>query len=234
MPIELSRTIALKFSEDTPGIPLSLNKASLGKLGQVPRLCRALVETYGSRLGEPVLCGGAVVMEIRSESELLQDSRNLVADLALSAHQLNENSQRQPPLPLAQAVTHSKCIDLLHSLAQAHDRSKLIATLNLDGQLFELPQLALSAFTQPEPGKETRKLVNLKLIALCIPSHDGNVVLLENDTKLELPYENYDYDLGHLYQMIFTSGAHFSGWAMPSKKGLRAMPGGELVAQPQI
>lgn len=228
--------ILLTFMDDEkPGSPLRLHKEAMAKLGQIPMLCRALIQVYGGKLGEPTLCGGAVRMEIIPDTELFDGKGEMVAHLALSDHQVRENAQRQPPLPLAQAVTHAHCVDVLHALSKAHEQSGLVASLHSGNDVVELPRRALSDFTQPAVAKDASKRINLDVIGLHIPRHDANIIFVGNNIEIELPHDAYPYSVLQLEQMIFHASARFVGYAKEVKKGvLRAVPGGELLAQHRL
>ncbi len=230
------QSISLTFSDDAkPESPLRLGKEVMVKLGQIPRLCNALLEAYGAKLGEPTLWGGAVHMEIQKDADLFDVASDMVTHLALSAQQVHENAQRQPPLLLARAVTHAHCIGLLHVLTKVYEQSELVAALHSGSDVFELPQLALSDFTEPSPPEDTGKRINLDVIGLCIPRQDANVVVLANLTTIELPHDSYSYNVAELQQMIFGSSTRFVGWATAVQKGVsRAMPGGDLLAQHRL
>ena len=227
---------SLEFSpDDRPGSPIQLDKEAMVKLGQIPMLCRALMQVYGAKLGEPVLCGGAVRMDIIPDMELMDGTSEMVAHLALSDQQVRENAQRQPPLPLAQAVTHAHCVDVLHALSKAHEQSGLIASIHNGDDVVELPRRALSDFTQPEVAENTSKRVNLDVIGLCVPQQDANVIVVANLTIIELPNDAYPYSVDELGRMIFEASTRFVGYTKMVKKGvLRALPGGELVVQHRL
>lgn len=228
--------ISLTFlDEKESNTPLRLHKEAMAKLGQIPMLCHALMRVYGAKLGEPTLCGGAVRMEIIPETELFDGTDEMVAHLALSDHQVQENAQRQPPLPLAQAVTHAHCVDVLHALSKAHEQSGLVASLHSGSDVVELPRRALSDFTQPAVAEDTSRRINLDVVGLCVPKQDANVVVLANLVTIELPHAAYLQSVLELQQMIFHSSARFVGYAKEVKKGvLRAVPGGELLVQHRL
>lgn len=228
--------ISLIFStDDKPDSPLRLHKEAMGKLGQIPMLCRTLMQVYGAKLGEPTLCGGAVRMEIIPDTELFEGTGEMVAHLALSDQQVHENAQRQPPLLLAQAVTHAHCVDVLHALSKAHEQGGLVASLHNGNDVVELPRRALSDFTQPAMAEDASKRINLDVVGLCVPRQDANVVVVANLTTIELPHDAYPHSVLQLQQMIFHSSARFVGHAKEVKKGvLRAVPGGELLVQHRL
>lgn len=81
-PNNLSRCIRLTFAHNAePGSPLPLDKESTDKLGQIPKLVRALVSCYGSRLSGPTLWGGDVHLSICSDAELFDVSDTMIATL---------------------------------------------------------------------------------------------------------------------------------------------------------
>lgn len=228
--------ISLLFSADEkPDSPLRLHKEAMAKLGQIPKLCHAFMQTYGAKLGEPMLCGGAVRMEIIPDSELFDGTGEMVTHLALSDHQVRENAQRQPPLPLAQAVTHAHCVDVLHALSKAHEQSGLVASLHSGNDVVELPRRALSDFTQPAVAEDTSRRINLDVVGLHIPRHDVNVIFVGNNVQIELPHDAYPYSVTELGRMIFEASTRFVGFAAVVQKGvLRAVPGGELLVQHRL
>lgn len=228
--------ISLVFvDEKESNIPLRLHREAMAKLGQIPMLCHALMHVYGAKLGEPTLCGGAVRMEIISGTELFDGTGQMVAHLALSDQQVRENAQRQPPLPLAQAVTHSHCVDVLHALSKAHEQSGLVASLHSGDDVVELPRRALSDFTQPAVVEDTGKRINLDVVGLCVPRQDANVVVIANLTTIELPHDAYPYSIAELGRMIFEANTRFVGHTTEVRRGvLRAMPGGELLVQHRL
>jgi hypothetical protein len=230
---ENPRGILLVFSSEAkPGHPVPLNKESLKKLGELPKAIKALLESYGTTMGEPTLWGGAVHLEFCDESDLFEIASSMVEVLEKTAQQLSSNAQRQPPLPLAQAASHAHGVELLHALAQAFEKSGLVATLCTGERAFELPHVPLAHFTEPEKQDDRRKRINQELEGLCKPRNGANGVLLENLTILELPLEHYPYEAGELVEKIFLSTTYFSGWARAVRKGvLRAEPGGDLVTQ---
>lgn len=215
-----------------PGIPLVLHKDAIDKLGIIPRLLRALAECYGSRLGEPTLWNGGIHIAILSDQELFEGDDSMVSDLVLTVEEIQMNSQRQPPLPLAQAVTHPHCIELLRALAQTYAKTKLVALLEVAGKVVELPHIALAAFTEPETPDNAKRHLRVKVAGLCKPTPDTNIVLLGDKTLLELSVANYPLDINKLFELIFKCDAVFVGVAELVKKDVyRALPGGDLLAQ---
>lgn len=225
--------ISLVFADGArPGSPLTLDENAVGKLGETPRLCKALAESYGTRLGEPILWGGGIYMDICDDSDLLGFAAGMVADLILTAEQLKENAQRQPPQPLVQAVTHRHCVDLLRAVTHARQKCGLVVTVDTDGHVLDLPRLEPSDFSEPATAEDIGKRINLDVVGLCQPREDVHVVILANLTALELPRGVYRYTLPELQQMIFGAHTRFVGSATPIEKGRwRAMPGGELPVQ---
>lgn len=235
-PNNLSRCIRLTFAHNAePGSPLPLDKESTDKLGQIPKLVRALVSCYGSRLSGPTLWGGDVHLSICSDAELFDVSDTMIADLTTTARELHENSQRQPPLPLTQAVTNPHCLDLLRALAQTYDKSQLTASLDIAGRSIELPHIDLADFTEPEMGNDGARHLWATAIGVCIPTQDANVVLLADMTLLELPTAAYPLSTDECYARVQTRAAAYVGPAELVRKGVyRALPGGNLQAQLQI
>jgi hypothetical protein len=229
-----SQGISFCFADNAdPTKPVELDDKALAKMGDIPKLCHAFAESYGATVEKPRLWGGAVRLEIRSEPDMFKSATaSMMVDLTQSARELEDNAQQQPPLPLAQAVHHQHCIALLHEMARVHDKSKLVATLVMEDQEIKLPQVPLSAFTEPERPVEPAKRIHQSVNGLCRPRNDANVIVLTNLTTIELPFELFPYDVPELHSKIFENDAHFSGWAMPVQRGvLRAMPGSQLLEQ---
>ncbi|MDN5780522.1 MAG: hypothetical protein L0H23_00625 [Luteimonas sp.] len=228
-----SQSICLAFADDAnPGAPLSLDDVALKKLGEIPRAFRALMECYGPRLGDPVLWSGGIHLEINSDGELFDVIDSVANQLSLTAHQLEENAKRQPPLPLSKAVTNAHCIDLVRALSTTHHQSGLTACLHVGGREIELPHPSPSSFTEPRTPTSDIQLLRIEVIGVCAPKADANVVLVRDMTLLELPTSEYDFDVDRLVERIIKSSAAFVGQAtLVGKNCRRALAGGHLEAQ---
>ena len=85
-PNNLSRCIRLTFAHNAePGSPLPLDKESTDKLGQIPKLVRALVSCYGSRLSGPTLWGGVAAYTAAGQRAFADVENALAANVALQA-----------------------------------------------------------------------------------------------------------------------------------------------------
>ncbi len=232
-PLNLQHSIRLTFARHAePDSPIDIDKEATDKIDQLPKLLRALEACYGSRLGIPKMWCGGIYLAICSDDELFDLGDTMASDLAVAAKELHENAQRQPPRPLTQAVTHPHCIDLLRSLAQVYDKSKLTATMHIAGKAMELPHIELADFTEPEVCKDTKRHFRAKLFGVCIPTPEANVILLDDMSLLELPTADYAYSTDELHSLVQTRAAVFVGPAEPVKKCVyRALPGGNLQAQ---
>lgn len=233
-PAHLPRYIRLTFSHDAePGKPLPLDKESIDKLDNVPRLLRVLANCFGAKLGIPELLGGAINVPLSSDPELFGSSEPLASDLAVTAAEIHENSRRQPPLPLNQAVSHPYCVDILRALAQTHDKSKLTASMNVGGNTIELPQVPLACFTEPDKDTSDVRHLRLKVLAVCAQKADANVLVLADMSLLELPLADYRYELDEVFGGFVKQPAIFVGSAeVVGKHAYRALAGGSL--QPQF
>lgn len=225
----LDRCIRLTFAQDVePGTPLPLDKDATEKLASIPKPLRALASTYGSRLGAPILWCGGIHMPISDDVDLF-DLREMLEHLALAANELHVNAQRKPPLPLAQAVTHPRCIDVLRALAQTYDKCKLTAVIHVGGTTLELPQIPLSQFTEPDVDKDPVRHLRANLIGVCISTDTANVVVLADMTLLELAFDDYAYSTDEIHARVQSRTAVFIGPADLVRKGVfRAKPGGEF------
>lgn len=232
-PTHLPRYIRLAFSHDAePGKPLPLCKESLDKLDNVPRLLRALANCSGAKLGIPELWGGAINVPFSSDPELFDSSISLASDLAVTAAEIHENSRRQPPLPLNQAVSHPYCLEILRALAQTHEKSKLTASMNAGGTTVELPQVPLACFTEPDKDISDVRQLRSKVLAVCAPKADANVLVLTDMSLLELPFAHYPYDLDEIFGSFVKQPAVFFGQAeVIGKHVYRALACGKLQSQ---
>jgi hypothetical protein len=236
-PLNLAQSIRLTFAHTAaPGEPLALDKVATDKLGHIPGLLRALAECHGSRLGDPTLWGGDIYLEISSDAELFDVVEVISNALTITAKELKANAQLKPPLPLAQAATNVYCIDLLHALAKTYDKCQLTASLHIVGKKpIELPHPDLTIFTKPEKKDEDQRYLRAKVIGVCIPTPDANVVLLGDLTLLELPTNDYVYGIDEIFERVVKCSAMFIGTAtFVSKNRYRALPGGILEAQPSL
>lgn len=231
--LDLHQAIRITFVDHAePGIPLVLNKEAIDKMGIIPRLLRALAECFGSRLGEPMLWDGVIHIAILDDQELFTNDHSMVSDLVLTTKEIEQNSKRQPPLPLAQAVTHPHCINLARVLAQCYAETDLIVSLEVAGKAFELPHIALAAFTKPESPDNTKRHLRVKVAGVCKPTPVANIVLLGDKTLLELPIATHPFDISKLYELVIKCDAVFVGAAeLVGKDVYRALLGGELLAQ---
>ena len=232
-PFDLSQCIRLTFAHNAdPGAPLPLDKEATDKLGHIPRLLRALAECYGSRLGDPTLWGGEIHLEISSDTELFDVTDNIANALTVSAHELEVNAQRKPPLTFTEAVTNVHCIDLLHALAKTYDKSKLVASLHVAGKTIELPHPELFVFTKPDTKNDNQRHLRAKVLGVCIPKPDAYVVLLGDMTLLELPTADYSLSIDDIIERVVKCSTIFIGPAtLVSKNSYRALPGGDLQTQ---
>jgi len=231
--LDLSHCIRLTFARNAePGAPLPLDKESMDKLDHIPRLLRALANCYGSKLGDPTLWGGCVHLSLCGDVELFDLSETMISDLATAAQELHENSKRQPPLPLTQAVTHPHCLDLLRALAKTYEKSKLTAALDVAGKSVDLPHISLADFTEPDAENDGHRHLRSKVIGVCAPTPDANVVLLGDMAFLELPTAHYPLDVDDVYDRVVKHAAIFVGPVELVRKHVyRALPGGSLQVQ---
>lgn len=234
--LDLSRYIRLTFAHDAePGTAFQLNKESTDKLGELPSLLRALAICYGANIGEPIMWGGDIYLEIIKEPELFNLGDTMIDDLVLSAQQVIDNSLCQPPKPLAQAVTHQHCIKLLRTLSKAYEKTKLVAERRVEGNVCELPHVPMAAFTEPEPNVNNQRYIHANVRGLCIPMDDANVLIMDDMNVIELPLVHYAFDLDEIYQRVVKCTAVFIGPVEITRKGVyRALPGGSLEAQHRL
>ena len=231
--LKLLQSIRLTFAHNAnPGEPLPLDEDATDKLGHVPKLLRALVECYGSRLGEPMLWGGEIVMEICSNEDLFDVTESIASELVLTAHQLEENAMLTPPRALTAAVKNTHCIDLLRALATTFEKSELTASMQVANRKIELPHPKLSAFTEPKKPDDEQRHLRVNTIGVCIPQQDANVLLLGDLTFLELPTAEYPHGIDDLVDMVVKDSTIFTGPArLVGKNVYRALPGGKLHTQ---
>ena len=231
--LDLSRCIRLTFACNAePGTPLLLDKESMDKLAHIPKLLRALANCYGSKLGAPTLWGGCIHLPICSDNDMFDLSKTMISDLATAAQELHENSKRQPPLPLTQAVTHPHCLDLLRALATTYEKSKLTAALDVAGKIVDLPHISLADFTEPDAENDGHRHLRSKVIGVCAPAPDANVVLLGDIAFLELPAAHYPLEVDDVYERVVKHSAIFVGPVELVRKNVyRALPGGRLQVQ---
>jgi len=234
--LNLSRSICLTFAHDAePGTAFQLNKESTDKLGELPSLLRALAICYGANIGEPIMWGGDIHLEISKEPDLFNFSDSMIDDVLLSAQEVVNNSLCQPPKPLAQAVTHRHCIKLLRTLSKAFEKTKLVAEIHVGGKIVELPHVPMAAFTEPETTANNHRYINAKVRGLCVPMDDANVIIMDDMNVIELPLVDYAFDLDEIYQRVVKCEAVFIGPVEITRKGVyRALPGGSLEAQHRL
>lgn len=227
---KLNKCIQVVFSDAAnPGNPVPLSKDAISKLATVPPLLRALDKRYGKKLEQPCIWGGVVHISFASDPDLFEVPDTLAADLLVTARKLEENAERQPPLPLAQAVPSPYCIDILHAVAQAHAKSGLCVSIEADGVATYIPRVSLSVFTEPEETVATARVLRSKVEGVCHPKDNANVLVLADMSWLELPFSNYDYSFDELCQMVGKDASVFVGMAESiGKNKLRALPGGQL------
>ena len=233
---DLSRSICLIFAYDAePGCAFQLSKESTDKLGELPKLLRALAKCYGSNIGDPIMCGGDIHLQISKEPELFNFGDTMIEDIVLSAKEVIDNSLRQPPRPLSQAVTNPHCIDLLRAFSRAYEKTKLVAQIHVAGKVVELPRVQLAAFTEPEPITNSQRYLRAEARGVCIPTVEANVVLLKDMTMLELPHVYYPFDIDEIYARVVKCTTFFIGPVEVAKKDVyRALPGGNLEAQQRL
>jgi hypothetical protein len=234
--LDLSHHIRLTIAENAdPKHPITLNKDSTEKLGDVPKLLRAMAACYRTTLGEPVLWGGAIYLPISAEADLFEIVSYMASDLAETAIEVHENARQQPPRALLQAVTRPHCVELLRSLSKTFEKSKLTAEIHSDDRVFELPHVDLADFTEPAPSTAGQKYVRAKVIGLCVPAGDANVILLGDMTTLEISHVDYPMDANEVFTRVIGGDAIFVGAADLVRKGVyRAVPGGQLTSQPKL
>lgn len=230
---ELSNCVTLAFAKSVdPLKPIAIDKETVSKIAQLPTMIRSLIECYGDRLGTPQLLAGTVYFEINNDEELFDVASTIINDLVLTSQQLNENAKRQPPLPLAQAVTNTQCIDLMRVGAQAAQKAQLVAAVHHGGNAIELARVDPSVFTEPEPVENNSKYFRARVAGACVPIEDANVILLQNREMLELPLADYPFDANELWLRIVRGDAMFVGSAVRVRRDVyRALPGGILPSQ---
>jgi len=234
--LDLSHHVRLAIAENAdPKNPVVLTEESAAKLGDIPKLLRAMACCYGSTLGEPILWGGAIYLEIFADADLFKIVRNMAGDLQITAIELHENAQRKPPRPLVQAVTHAHCVELLRCLSKTYHKTKLTAELLADNQVYELPHIGLADFTEPSATKSEQDFMRAKAIGVCVPKPDANIIVFSDMRTLELPHVDYPLSIDEIYMRVVKGDAMFIGNAELLKEGaFRALPGGELSSQQKL
>lgn len=233
---ELSKCIRLEFaSVSNPRSPIELDQDALVKLGEIPRLLRAIARSFGARLGSPFLWAGVVYLEILSDTQLFDVAGEIASGLVTTAVQLEKNSQRTPPLPLKEAVDSPHCIKLLRALSSAHENSGLVASMDIRGEVMNLPQLKPSAFTEPDRDNPGSRYLRLQLDGVCKPTINANVVRLSDGSILELPVSDYPHTVYELFDLVVKNSASYSGPAASvGKLRFCALPNGRLDVQMDI
>jgi hypothetical protein len=234
--LDLKHHIRLTISENAdPKHPVVLTKDSTDKLADVPKLLRAMAACYGTTLGEPMLWGGAIYLSIFADADLFEIVGTMASDLKMTAIEIHENARQQPPRALTQAVTRPHCIELVRSLSKTFEKSKLTAELHSDDRVFELPHVAMADFTEPGPSAAGQKYVRAKVIGLCVPTDDANVILLGDMTTIEMSRVDYPLATDEVFTRIIGGDAVFVGAADLVRKDVyRAVPGGQLTSQPKL
>lgn len=231
--IDLSRFIRLQFArEESPGSPIELDKDAMEKLGDIPRVLRAFAKSFGARLGSPILWGGSVHLAIIDNDQLIGFAGDFAGALIKTAGEIEQNSQRTPPLRLAQAASNPNCVEVLRALSTTHEKSGLIASIYVQGVAVDLPQLKPSAFTEPGPDGSNNRFLRTSLIGVCKPKPDANVLLLSDRSTLELPISEYPRSIDELFELVLKNTASYVGPAMfLGKANFRALPNGQLDVQ---
>jgi hypothetical protein len=218
-----------------PGGPWDMDKEAIKKLGTVPKVVQSFVDLYGSRLGSVTMRDGCIIIAIHRDQDLFGLDDTSVADIVLTAEEVKSNSTRQPPLALSQAVTHPHCLDLVRALSQSFAKTGLIVSLVVAGKADELPHIPPANFTEPEDSCSAKRHLRAKVSGVCKPNEDANIILLGDKTFLELPAAYYPYNCDKMYELAIKCDTVFIGAAELIGKGAyRALPGGELLAQPPL
>lgn len=213
------------------GEPLCLSKEAAAALAQILKLIRAIVSAYGSRVGQPLLWGGYIYVEIIEEG-LVPFTNEIVQDLVTAIAQVEDNAVQQPPRLLAEAVDKHYCVDFLRAVSHARVHSDLAVSVVVDGDVFEIAPPSPAHFTEPSPADNDIRLLRLNVIGICRPTPDGNVVVLDNGNQMVLPTDQYRYDVHTLAELILWNTVTFVGPAkLVNKTTYFAQPGGTLKAQ---
>ena len=223
----------LRFAEGaTLGEPVSLTRKAIKKLGEAPHVLTALSESYGSRLGEPLLWGGSFFLQVNPpENPLDERPEDTLRDLRVASRQLIENAG-DAALPLRLAVSHPHCIEPLRAIAHAREREEFHIELNVGDQSECFLDVEPKHFSEKPVEKDEIQRIRSAIDGVCRSTQDGNVVLLRNSARLHLPFEHYPMTSHELLERIEEVDTVFIGMAKTTKRNtFVGLPGGELLTQ---
>ena len=90
----------------------------------------------------------------------------------------------------------------------------------------------LADFTEPDAENDGHRHLRSKVIGVCAPAPDANVVLLGDIAFLELPAAHYPLEVDDVYERVVKHSAIFVGPVELVRKNVyRALPGGRLQVQ---
>ncbi len=229
-------SIKLSFADHSaPGTPLPLSQDNLKKLAQIPRLQSGFAKRYPSKLGDPILWGGAIYIPIADGNDLYGVAKDITSDLIQTATEIKVNATLASPLPLTQAVTHPACVEVLYSLALTHAQSNLTASIEIDGVDYPLPTIPLAAFTSPSESNTPSRAVKMSVDGVCRSTGEATRLLIDDGTHLLLPSHDYDVDAIKLLRSLLEGDVLFVGTIEEERKGIwRALPDGRIIHQNRI
>lgn len=223
----------LRFSEEgRPGEPVSLTRTAIKKLCEAPHVLTALSDSYGKRLGEPVLWGGSIFMQVNPPGSALDEHpEDTLRDFRLASSELIENAGGAA-LPLQLAVTPRHCIEPLRAIAHARERAKVETELKVGEECERFRDIAPKHFSEKPAEKDEIQRIRSAIDGVCRSTEDGNVVLLRNSARLHLPFEHYPMNSHELLERIEEHDTVFIGLARTTKRNtFVGLPGGELLTQ---
>ena len=223
----------LRFAEDARlGEPVSLTRKAIKKLGEASCVLTALSDSYGSRLGEPVLWDGSIFLQVNPPKDPLGERpEDTLRDLRVALHQLIENAG-DAALPLQLAVSHPHCIEPLRAIAHVRERAEFHVELKVGDERERFLDVAPKHFSEKPAEKNEIQRIRSAIDGVCRSTPDGNVVLLRNSARLHLPFEHYPMTSHELLERIEEHDTVFIGMAKTTKRNaFVGLPGGELLTQ---
>lgn len=223
----------LTFAEGAePGEPIPLTRQATRKLGEAPHVVTALSESYGSRLGRPVLWEGSIFLQLGPpESPLDELPEDTLRDLRVASAQLVQNAEG-PALPLQLAISHRHCIEPLRAIAHARERAEFSVELRVGDERERFLTIEPKHFSEKQVEQDEIQRIRSPIDMVGRSTQDGAVVLLRNSARLHLPFEHYPMTSHELLERIEEQETVFIGMASTIKRNtFVALPGGELLTQ---
>ena len=172
---------------------VQLSDSDMQKFQGVYGLYKALQGVFKDRLGNPLLAGSEIRMELKADPSLADYTADRFSEqLEVTADQLKKNSARQDPLPHSKALSHVAAGKLLETVSSVHRKSGTSLVVCSGENRREAPVLDPTAFVQPERPDDLRMTGTFEIsgVRRCWKGGSLGLYVSENGLLVELPVDD--------------------------------------------